>query len=654
MVEPDTHRDALLRTWRERGIDGDTLAADERGTIGRRDDAIVASALGPAPGASLPPVRFGEHELVELGPVIGRGGMGVVRLARQPALLREVAVKELPPQPPPEAVAALVREAWVAGNLEHPNVVPIHALCASEAGDPLLIMKRIEGTPWSAALADPAVARSLGASDPFEWHLDVLTQLCRAVEYAHARGIVHLDLKPSNVMVGAFGEVYLLDWGVAASVREDALPWLPRAREIRTVCGTPAYMAPEVASGEGPRIGPRTDLFMLGAILHEVVTGRKRYEGASLADRLVAAYAAEPFDYGADVAPGLAAICRRATARDPDDRHASVAELRRALRDHRAHRASDRLVAAARERAERLLRVAPGEPGAADALDDPALERAWIECRFGLEQAREAWPENPAVPDTLQSLLETLVARALRDGRLDRAAAWLAELPQRVPVLEERLAELRAREKRAETRRRALERLEHENDLNVHRAARVRYAVLGALVWLSWNLGSAVLFRTELLPLTHPILLLGGGGTLLVYGFTVWLFRNSILRTDVNRRILGLYGAGLACTVLAWGVCWAFAVDPLTTVALSFPFYVNFGVAAALAVDRRLIGPTLLLLPFGVLLLVVPERPWEILGAGGAVFALAAAWIWRRPRPAGRLSDRSAETITAGRAARRL
>jgi serine/threonine-protein kinase len=614
--------DPRPQTWHIGSPHAETLPGDERATVRRLDAA-------PAQGESLPPIRTDRHTLFELGPVIGRGGMGVVRLARQPALRREVAVKELPPRPPAEAVASLVREARVAGSLEHPNIVPVHALCANESGDPVLVMKRIDGTAWSRVLAEPDVARSFGVEDPLEWHIDVLLQLCRAVEYAHSRGIVHLDLKPANVMVGAFGEVYLLDWGVAAAVGDDVPAWLPRARDIRTVCGTPAYMAPEMASAAGARIGVRSDVYMLGAILHEIVTGRKRHQGETLVDRLISALDAAPPAYGPEVPAGLAEICRRAMAAEPEERYASVAELRRALLDHRAHRASNRLLEAARRRAERILRSEAPDAAPDERLDQAALERAWIECRFGLEQARDAWPENPGVPETLQTLLEALVARALRDGRLDRGAVWLSELPRPVAALSERLQQEQAR---AVARRRELERLDHESDLNVHRAARVRYSLAGAAVWLGWNLVSGLLSRTGLVPLGYPALILAGATSMVLFALTIWLFRATILTTEINRRLLFLYGAGPLATVVAWACCWALGVPPLAAVALSFPFYLYFGLAATIAVDRRLLWPTLGLLPFGGLLLVVPDCAFEILGAAGAGFALACAWIWRAPR----------------------
>src|SRR5690606_26042988 len=159
----------------------------------------------------------GELELLE---VLGQGGMGIVRRARQRSLERDVAVKSLRPEIRGRAtVDALLEEARIAARLDHPNVLPIHALGRDPAGRPLLVLKRCEGETRGALLrrsGHPFWSETRRWSrDPLARNLEILREVCDAVEYAHSRGVLHRDLKPDNVMVGRFGEVYLMDWGLA-------------------------------------------------------------------------------------------------------------------------------------------------------------------------------------------------------------------------------------------------------------------------------------------------------------------------------------------------------------------------------------------------------------------------------------------------------
>ncbi|MBM4319214.1 MAG: serine/threonine protein kinase, partial [Deltaproteobacteria bacterium] len=221
---------------------------------------------------------------IELRSKLGEGGMGVVYLAEQVALGRPVAVKSISPvRQDARTVGILLHEAWITGQLEHPNVVPVYTLGQDEAGSPLLVMKRIEGVSWREVLSGKALlpaGQGDGAeTEPLVRHLQVLMQVCRAVHFAHSRGIIHCDLKPDNVMIGEFGEVYVLDWGVAVSLHQERDDSYPLARDVDSPVGTPAYMSPEQAMGQGCRFSPATDVYLLGAILHEILTGERRHTG---------------------------------------------------------------------------------------------------------------------------------------------------------------------------------------------------------------------------------------------------------------------------------------------------------------------------------------------------------------------------------------
>ncbi|MBX9627883.1 MAG: serine/threonine protein kinase, partial [Gemmataceae bacterium] len=256
------------------------------GSTGEVTAAPGRTAGGPA---GHPPPPIPGYELLE---EIGRGGMGVVYRAKDLALGRDVAVKLLQDQYPADGIAArrFDREARITGGLQHPGVPAVYQAGALPGGRPFLAMKLIQGRTLDALIRDPAADRGrlVGA---FEG-------VCQAVGCAHSRGVVHRDLKPANVMVGAFGEVQVMDWGLAKEPAggdppDDPPPAAPSwpwdelagvaestgSTVTGSVLGTPAFMPPEQARGETGAVGARADVFGLGAVLCAVLTGRPPYHG---------------------------------------------------------------------------------------------------------------------------------------------------------------------------------------------------------------------------------------------------------------------------------------------------------------------------------------------------------------------------------------
>ncbi|QJW95485.1 tetratricopeptide repeat protein [Frigoriglobus tundricola] len=259
---------------------------------------------------------------------IGRGGMGVVYAARDPQFERELAIKVMHPG---QSADQFVVEAKVTAGLPHPGVPPVYALGALPDGRPFLAMKLVEGRTLAQEL------NGAGRAD-LPRLLDHFQRVCLTVGFAHARGVVHRDLKPSNVMVGAYGEVQVMDWGLATRPAHERPtvsdePTEPaRGRTAATsggrVRGTPAYMSPEQARGEPA--DDRSDVFALGGILAAVLTGAPPFAGDTVADtvrRAARADLAECFARlgacGADA--DLVAVARRCLAPHPADRYATGA-----------------------------------------------------------------------------------------------------------------------------------------------------------------------------------------------------------------------------------------------------------------------------------------------------------------------------------------
>ena len=282
------------------------------------DDAPIVRIAGDKP-ADLPsgPTSGRYHLLGE----IARGGMGVVLRARDVDLGRDLALKVLRTRhrDDPEVVSRFVEEARIGGQLQHPGIVPVHELGTLDDRRPYFTMKLVKGRTLAALLAE---RKSVGWVQPTDSHVDdhrgsgglhppyndfprfltIFEQVCQTVAYAHARRVIHRDLKPANVMVGSFGEVQVVDWGLAkvlpsGGVADEAAAQPVLETVIATirsgpagsgsesqagsVLGTPSYMAPEQARGEVERIDERADVFGLGAILCEILTGRPPFVGST-------------------------------------------------------------------------------------------------------------------------------------------------------------------------------------------------------------------------------------------------------------------------------------------------------------------------------------------------------------------------------------
>ncbi|HSA23726.1 MAG TPA: protein kinase, partial [Myxococcota bacterium] len=342
------------------GFDSAPPARAPAGPVAPAGPTLTPVAPGPAPGADaavVTPEAAGRYVLRDRATAastrnrsqaeVGRGGIGRVLLAFDEHLGREVALKELlTPEGPaglrPSAqlassVARFLREARVTGQLEHPNIVPVYELGRRADGTLYYTMKMVRGRTLRDAIR---AARDLpGRLELLKHFVD----LCQAVAYAHSRGVVHRDLKPENVMLGEFGETVVLDWGLAkvlgaADIRgEELAREAARIRDVQTgqtvdgtAIGTPNYMSPEQADGRLEEVNERSDVWSLGAVLYEILTGRPPFEGATVFEVLGKVLRAEPVRV-ASAAPGapreLASVCQKALSKDRAQRYQSAKAL---------------------------------------------------------------------------------------------------------------------------------------------------------------------------------------------------------------------------------------------------------------------------------------------------------------------------------------
>ncbi|MFP4600191.1 MAG: protein kinase domain-containing protein [Persicimonas sp.] len=365
------------------------------------------------------------------------GGMGELLVARQHPIGRNVAVKRLKTNKRSERHRRLLlEEGWITGRLQHPNIVPIYTLGHDDDDHPAIVMKLVEGATLAELLEDfDKLPEAFAAESQLESHIHILIQVCNALSYTHDQGFIHRDIKPSNIIVGQYGEVYLLDWGIAVQVgasQEDAAGGVSANRAAE---GTPAYMAPEMAAPSFADLSWHTDIFLLGACLHKILTGEEINEGQNYFQVLRSAYVCEPPEYDFGVPEELARIATKAMARQPEDRYGSVVEFRKALRDFLDSQSSWRLAEVARSKLVGLQQKVAAD----EQVSRSELYPMFGACRMGFEQALEVRADNEEARQGLQRAVESMIEWELRNRGATNAETLLNSLPQPNPDLEERV-----------------------------------------------------------------------------------------------------------------------------------------------------------------------------------------------------------------------
>ncbi|HEX3998170.1 MAG TPA: protein kinase [Pirellulales bacterium] len=341
------------------------------------------------------PARAGaDYELLS---VIGEGGMGVVYAARQAAIDRTVAIKMLKADiaRDNDQREKFLSEAVVTGDLDHPNIVPIYDLGSNETGALFYSMKRVQGTPWMAVIDRK--------SNPE--NIDILMKVADAVAFAHSRGVIHRDLKPENVMLGDFGEVLVMDWGLALSM--ESFRKSGSITQTSSMGGTPAYMAPEMATGPIDRVGPASDVYLLGAILYEIIAKKPPHTGKNVMNCL---YAAARNEIQPTTQSGeLLEIAMRAMSTAVEARYASVQEFQSAIRQYQSH--SESIVLSTRAQND------------LDAAEISGDYQTYSRALFAFQEAAALWDGNVKARSGVSAAKLAYARRAAKKEDFDLAAS---------------------------------------------------------------------------------------------------------------------------------------------------------------------------------------------------------------------------------------
>jgi serine/threonine protein kinase len=396
--------------------------------------------------------------------LVGTGGFGEVWEAVQTSLGRTVALKSMRGDLAETGAiahdelwqieAVFRQEALATAFLEHPNIVPVHDLGLDENNRPVLVMKLMRGQRW-----DELIREDFRQPVPefLARHLPILVNVSQAAAFAHSRGILHRDIKPSQVMLGEFGEVVLMDWGIAMCydvamaahhfAEAAFLSTIPTRANAQNPSGTPSFMAPEQTADSAEPLGPWTDIYQLGGSLYYLLTGTAPHRAENAVDSFFLAMKGEVEDPQKragrrEVPPGLAAIVMKALAAEPADRFASAQDFIAAVEDY--------ITGASRRRESQAI-VREVEQRLAATVES---YRDLNACNELVLRAGNLWPENPRVRPLREHVLLAFSHAALRNGDLTLArlmAESLDEGAERETMLQEVI--VREREVRRERRR---------------------------------------------------------------------------------------------------------------------------------------------------------------------------------------------------------
>ncbi|BBM86264.1 protein kinase domain-containing protein [Candidatus Uabimicrobium amorphum] len=502
---------------------------------------------------------------------INRGGMGIIYRAEQVKLKRKIAIKKILSQVDKNKFLA---ESLVTAYLDHPNIIPVYEIDQNNDGDILLAMKLVKGISWKNLLYPETLEHEDKAKEyNLQKHLEILISVCNAVNYAHSKGIVHCDLKPDNIMIGDFGEVLVMDWGIAVDIRDrvDEKRTFHK-NDITTPMGTPCYMSPELAEGRGKDISSATDVYLLGGILYEILQRRPPHDGKSMWLVLLAAKEGKPVSFSENTPLELRQVCHKAMAQNHNERYQNAILFKKAVENYLQHRDSIKISNKAQqilENSQNTLQQLEQIKDNQQSSDTKTLYENLPQAIFGFDEAVDLWSGNEqAIHGKLQARL-TYAKVAFMNGDLTLAAGQLDKLSlSQIEDMEHFSSEVNALEQKIKSAKKNRHYLAHLNLPNVEYLEQEYSSKQKA----KENLKKAVKSMKKILPSVQTAYTSSGKTTLqsviamLVLGIPVACFF-SLMGIAVGGFVLGIGSLFLYATSFLFGVsswyapfCWFLAI----------------------------------------------------------------------------------------------
>ena len=349
---------------------------------------------------------------------IGEGGLGQVDAAKQLCFNRRVAIKRVRSDRGNEiAEEQLKKEAQLMGELEHPAIPPVHLVGVDDSEQIALIMKFIQGNSWLEIMKRDRL--KFNENELPQWyvdkHLNYFLRIGEALEFAHQKLIIHRDIKPENVVIGDYGEVYLIDWGIACKLNNE-MEYLGSS-----YAGTPCYASPEMVSNN-PVWDVKSDVYLMGATLYQIISGKPPHLGKSAFDVFKKILNEPTPVLSADYPSTLRSICSCSMSKDPEERYTSVHSMLEDVRFYLTQGELTELHALATEDLQIIKSLAESE----DEFSDE-IEVVGGRCRFRLEEISLRWPDNRKVKLQLLECLQILIADAVKKKRLAVARTLLKQ-----------------------------------------------------------------------------------------------------------------------------------------------------------------------------------------------------------------------------------
>jgi eukaryotic-like serine/threonine-protein kinase len=504
------------------------------------------------------PMEIAESDFI-LKNILGEGGMGVVYCAEQQSPKRDVAVKT--PKLKNKSIAQLLlREAHLTGKLEHPNIIPIYLVRQKTPSNVEIIMRKLDGQSMQEQV--------LGNID-LSILLQALVSVCHALEYAHSMNIIHRDIKPENIMMGSYGEVYLMDWGIALD--------LDKADEFEAVfVGSPAYMAPEMTISTD-KITPACDIYLLGSTLHQILTGNPRHMGNTLYDNIELSQSSSPYDYSHKVPKYLGDICNWACQKNPEDRPKDVGEFRKALEGFFNLQEAENYIHAG----QGLLKLLQKHASSSE-VEEQTLLSEYYQARFAFQQALPFPTHREEAEHGITETKHAMLRIAIQRKELQLATAIVSEvealpdnLAEEFYILQEMVASKKSEYKKLRTT--------YDKGIIHKEGKQIGKTLLVSIILL---ISSVTIYDFYNNAVINGERLLISSGTLAVVINTVLYFNRNLRHNAYHRRLQSTLGFGSVLLVL-FALCGAYLDIDGNNIMRTFLGIVGITFANTFPVMRR-------------------------------------------------------------------